>query len=86
MKTMTARAAGPLLGKLVEKVQRGAPVILVQGDKLAKLERYEPLDPECDSPQLEAMLLEAIRGPHAPYSRKELEHVLNKARQGPRQK
>jgi hypothetical protein len=56
----------------------GAPVILVQGDKLAKLERYELLDPECDSPQLEAMLLEAVRGSHAPYSRKELEAVLAK--------
>jgi len=78
MKTMTVRDAKPQLGKLVEKVQHGAPVILVQGDKLAKLERYELLDPECDSPQLEAMLLEAVRGPHAPYSRKELEAVLEK--------
>jgi hypothetical protein len=34
------------------------------------------LDPECDSPQLEVMLLEAVRGPHAPYSRKELEADL----------
>jgi antitoxin (DNA-binding transcriptional repressor) of toxin-antitoxin stability system len=78
MKTMTIRDAKPQLGKLAEQVQRGAPVILVQGDKPAKLERYEPLDPECDSPQLETMLLEAVRGPHAPYSRKELEAVLEK--------
>ena len=81
MKTMTVRDAKRQLGKLVEKVQHGAPVILVQGDKLAKLERYELLDPECDSPQLEAMLLEAVRGPHAAYSRKELEAVLNKVSQ-----
>ena len=78
MKTMTVRDAKPQLGKLVEKVQHGAPVILIQGDKLAKLERYELLDPECDSPQLEVMLLEAVRGPHAPYSRRELEAVLEK--------
>ena len=76
MKTMTVRDAKPQLGKLVKQVQHGAPVILVQGDKLAKLERYELLDPDCDSPQVEAMLLEAVRGPHAPYSRKELESTL----------
>jgi hypothetical protein len=79
MKAMTVREAKPQLGRLVEQVQQGAPVILVQGNKLAKLERYELLDPECDSPQLEAMLLEAVRGPHAAYSRKELEAVLDRA-------
>jgi hypothetical protein len=78
MKTMTVRDAKQQLGKLVEKVQHAPPVILVQGDKLAKLERYDLLDPECDSPQLQAMLLEAVRGPHAPYSRKELEAILEK--------
>ena len=86
MKTMTVRDAQPQLGKLVEKVQHGAPVILVQGDKLAKLERYELLDPECDSPQLEATLLEAVRGPHAPYSRKEMDAVLAKINGGARGK
>ena len=45
MKTMTVRGAKPQLGKLVEKVQPSAPVILIQGDKLAKLERYELLIP-----------------------------------------
>jgi hypothetical protein len=86
MKTMTASEAGRQLGKLVEKVQRGAPVILVQGDKLAKLERYEPLDPEFDGQQLEAMLLEAVQGPHAPYSRKEMESVLGRVIKGARRK
>jgi len=76
MKTMTVRDAKPQLGKLVKQVQHGAPVILVQGDMLAKLERYELLDTDCDSPQVEAMLLEAVRGPHAPYSSKELESTL----------
>jgi hypothetical protein len=33
MKTMTVRDAEPQLGRLLEKVQHGAPVILVQGDK-----------------------------------------------------
>jgi hypothetical protein len=78
MKTMTVRDAKAQLGKLVKQVQRGAPVILIQGDKLAKLERYELLDPESDNPHIEAMLLEAVRGPHPPYSRRELEAILDK--------
>ena len=86
MKTMTVREAKPRLGKLVEQVQHGAPVIIVQGNKLAKLERYELLDPEYDSPQLEARLLEAVRGPHAPYSRREMETILEKVSEDSRRK
>jgi hypothetical protein len=78
MKTMTVREAKPQLGKLVQKVQHNGPVIIVQGDKLAKLERYELLDPECDCSQLETMLLEAVQGPHKTYSRKELDAILDK--------
>lgn len=78
MKTLTVDKAKTRLGGLVDEVQEGAPVILVHGDKLAKLERYEPLDPDADSPRIEAMLLEAVKGPHAPYSRVELESVLDK--------
>ena len=78
MKTLTVSKAKPQLGGLVDEVQDGAPVILVHGDKLAKLERYEPLDPDADSPRIEAMLLDAVQGPHSPYSRAEMEAVLDK--------
>ncbi len=80
MKTLTVSEAKPRLGKLVDEVQQGAPVILVCGNKLAKLERYDLLDPECDSPQLEAMLLEAVQGPHTPYSRKDLPTAAERVR------
>jgi hypothetical protein len=79
MKTLTVSKAKTRLGGLVDEVQDGAPVILVHGDKLAKPERYDPLDLDADSPRLEAMLLEAVNGPHAPYSRAEMEAVLGKA-------
>jgi len=79
MKTLTVSKAKARLGGLVDEVQDGAPVILVHGDKLAKLERYDPLDLDADSPRLEAMLLEAVNGPHAPYSHAEMEAVLDKA-------
>jgi antitoxin (DNA-binding transcriptional repressor) of toxin-antitoxin stability system len=79
MKTLTVSKAKARLGGLVDEVQQGAPVILVHGDKLAKLERYELLDPDADSPRVEAMLLEAVEGPHAPYSQAEMDAVLRKA-------
>jgi hypothetical protein len=78
MKTLTISQARTRLGTLVDGVQKGGPVILIHGNKLAKLERYELLDPEADSPQLEAALLEAVQGPHAPYSRAEMDSVLAK--------
>ena len=78
MKTLTVSKAKPQLGGLVDEVQDGAPVILVHGDNLAKLERYEPLDPDADSHRIEAMLLDAVQGPHSPYSRAEMEAVLDK--------
>jgi len=79
VKTLTVSKARPRLGGLVDEVQNGAPILLVHGDQLAKLERYEPLDPDADSPRLEAVLLEAVNGPHAPSSRAEMEAVLAKA-------
>jgi antitoxin (DNA-binding transcriptional repressor) of toxin-antitoxin stability system len=78
MKTLTVSKAKTRLGGLVDEVQEGAPIILIHGDKLAKLERYEPLDPDADSPRVEAMLLEAVQGPHARYSREEMAAVLTK--------
>ena len=52
LKTVRVSSANSQLGRLVEQVQRGAPVILIHKNKLAKLERYELLDPECDGPRL----------------------------------
>ena len=79
MKTVTISQAKPQLGKLVDEVYFGAPVVLVHGNKLVKMERYEILDPEYDSPELTAMLLDAVRGPHAPYSHKEMRAVADRA-------
>lgn len=78
MKTLTVNEAKARLGKLVEQVHAGAPVILVHNNKLVKMERYEVFDPEEDSAELEAMLLKAVRGPHSPYSTKDLEAVAEK--------
>jgi hypothetical protein len=79
MKTVTISQAKPQLGKLVDEVYSGAPVVLVHGNKLVKMERYEILDPEYDSPELATMLLDAVRGPHAPYSHKEMRAIADRA-------
>ena len=80
MKTLTVSQAKERLGKLVDEVYKGAPVVLVHRGSRVKLERYEPFDPEEDSPQLEGLLLEAVRGPHSAYSRKDLESAARRVR------
>ncbi|HMJ91548.1 MAG TPA: hypothetical protein VK530_17120 [Candidatus Acidoferrum sp.] len=86
MKTLTVSEAQPQLKKLVEKVHRGGPILLVHKNKLGKIERYEPLDPEYESAELEAMLLEGVRSKFAPYAREEMQATLDKLRRGERKK
>ena len=47
-------------------------------------ESQPPLDPEVDSPELEAELLKAIDGPYTPYSSEEMrdigEHIIREKR------
>jgi hypothetical protein len=38
-------------------------------------ESHPPLDPEVDSPELEAELLKAIDGPYTPYSSEEFREI-----------
>ena len=86
MKTLTVSQARTRLEKLIDEVHRGPPVILVHKNKLVKLERYEPLDLEDDSREVEAMLLEAVCGPHSSYSRADLEAVAKRVRRRSREK
>ena len=43
------------------------------------LEPGAPLDLEEDSPELEAELLRAVNGPHAPFSEGDLRELANEA-------
>ena len=73
MKTVTVTAAQPEIRRLVEEVYQGTAVVLAFGDKRVRLERYAPasgavdFDLEQDSAELEAELLQAIRGPFTPH-------------------
>jgi hypothetical protein len=83
---MTSTQASKHLGRLIEEVHRGAPVILIHKNKLVKLERYEPLDPDFDSQELETALLQAVLGPHSAYSRQDLEAAATRVRRKMRKK
>ena len=58
-------------------------------DSLSPVERAElerllaasrpPLDPEMDSPELEAELLKAVNGPHSPWKPEEFREIADKA-------
>ena len=41
-------------------------------------ESHPPLDPEVDSPELEAELLKAIDGPYTPYARAEMRAIVER--------
>jgi hypothetical protein len=84
MKTVNITAAQPALRELVEEAYRGEDVVLSYGDKKVRLECYVPsggavdFDLEKDSPELEAELLKAVRGPFTPYSREDLEAIAER--------
>ena len=84
MKTLNVSEAQDQLRQLIQEVHDGGVVVLADGDKLVKLAPYDPssprddLDLEEDSPELEAELLQAVQGPHAPYSHAEMDAILAK--------
>ena len=79
MKAVTIREAQGQLGELIAEACRGELIVLTDGDKQVALEPRALLDLEEDSPELEAELLRAVNGPHAPFSEGELRESANKA-------
>ena len=65
-------------------IQALSPAQRVELERLLEADR-PPLDPEVDSPELEAELLKAIDGPYAPYSSEEFrvigERIIGERRQ-----
>lgn len=82
MKMLTVREAEKQLGQLVAEAARGDVIVLTDGNVEATLTARataKPFDPEEDSPELEAELLKAVRGPHAPFSEAELRAIADRA-------
>jgi antitoxin (DNA-binding transcriptional repressor) of toxin-antitoxin stability system len=79
MKAVTIREAQGQLGELIAEACRGEFIVLTDGDKQVALEPRVALDLEEDSPELEAELLRAVKGPHVPLAEGELRETANKA-------
>ena len=79
MKAVTVREAEGQLGQLITEACNGEFILLTHGDKQVALEPRIALDPDEDSPQLEAELLRAVTGPHPPLREGELRDLADKA-------
>jgi hypothetical protein len=81
VKAVPLEEAQVLLGKLFEDAQAGSPVLLVRGGEVARLERVEPRDFGGDLATLEKMLLDAVEGPHAEWTPRDLEDIARRVRE-----
>ena len=79
MKAITVREAQGQLGQLVAEACRGETIVLTDGDNEVTLSPRPILDLEEDSPELEAELLKAVNGPHAPMRDGELREIADRA-------
>jgi hypothetical protein len=77
MKAISIREAEGQLGQLVAKACRGETIVLTDGDNRVTL-APRVLDLEEDSPELEAELLKAAKGPFTPYSSEEMRAACEK--------
>lgn len=80
MKSVTVREAQSQLADLVAEACRGQTVVLVDGDRRVTLQPDPDLQLEEDSPELEAELLKAVNGPHAPFEERQLREIADRAR------
>jgi hypothetical protein len=78
MKAVPIKEAEGQLGELFAKACRGEIVVLTDGQHEVTLSP-RVLDPEEDSPELEAELLKAVNGPHSPMRKGELREIADQA-------
>ena len=78
MKSVSIREAEGQLGRLVAEACRGETIVLIDGENQVTLSPVA-LDLEEDSPELEAELLKAVNGPHAPMREGDLREIADQA-------
>jgi len=86
MKAIPVQEAQGQLGQLIAEACRGEVIVLTDGDKRVTLEPRVALDLEEDSPELEAELLKAAKGPFTPLREGELREIADRAVQEHRAK
>jgi hypothetical protein len=79
MKAIPVQEAQGQLGQLIAEACRGEVIVLTDGDRQVTLDPGLPLDLEEDSPELEAELLKAVKGPHSPLREGELREIADRA-------
>lgn len=79
MTSLSVQEAQGQLADLIARAYAGEAVVLTDGNRRVILETRVPLDLEEDSPELEAELLKAVRGPHAPFDEAELRAIADRA-------
>ena len=78
MKAISIREAEGQLGQLIAEACGGETIVLMDGDNQVTL-APRILDPEEDSPELEAELLKAASGPFKPFHESELRDIADRA-------
>jgi hypothetical protein len=87
MKTLTVQLPKEQFSHLLMEAHRGDVIVLTDGERRMELEATPPhggalgLNLEEGSPELEAELLKAVRGPHAPLAEPELRALADQALQ-----
>ena len=82
VKTLSVRDAQYQLSELLVEAARGDEIVLTDGDIQVTLTPRGTdggFEPEEDSPELEAELLKAVRGPHAACAESELHEIADHA-------
>ena len=85
MKTLTVQLGKEQLTQLLTEAQNGDVIVLTDGERRMSVEASPPhggaldLNLEEDSPELEAELLKAVNGPHAPLLESELREIADRA-------
>jgi len=85
VKTVSLNEAQARLDELFTAAQSGSPVLLVRGGEVARLERVEPPEFGGDLEELEKMLIDAVEGPHSPWTPEDLEDIARRVRANRRQ-
>jgi PHD/YefM family antitoxin component YafN of YafNO toxin-antitoxin module len=78
VKTLNVREAEGQLASLIAEANAGEIIVIKDGDKEATLYVASAVDPEFDSPELEAELLKAVDGPFTPYSHEEMRAIAER--------
>ncbi len=78
MKAVTVQEAQTRLGQLIAEACKGELIVVTDGDRQVALEPRAAQGEGGESPELEAELLKAAKGPFTPYSATEMRQACQR--------